>query len=379
MNTRARREWPGQLGAGLVDVLVGLVIGMLVMVVVYQVFQLSEGQKRTATSGSDAQTNAAYGLFLLGRDLSVAGNAFASVAKPLEISAPPPPLEGCAFPKDNPLEPAPGMPPLPMLRPIPVVIHAGATASDPDSLTVLYGGSGSLSTAVALLNNAIITTSSANSYQVLSPVGFSANDYIVATQPTGVPGVANCTLSIVNAAGVTVAGTGIATIAHTPLAGNMATTYQATNASLVNLGQIGSMGRILYYVDPATRTLATQQMLPPVATPVAVPVIAEVITLKAQYGLDTNDDGIFEWQQATGAWSSASLPTQPLATIYQIQAVRVAIVTRSAQYERDPVTSGPLRMFDGSISMNLTADQQHYRYKVLETVVPLRNAIWNAT
>jgi type IV pilus assembly protein PilW len=343
--------------------MVGLVIGMLVMIVVYQVFQVSEGQKRTATSGSDAQTNAAYGLFLLGRDLSSAGNGIASMDAA---------LDKCALPKDNPL--APGMPALPLVRQIPVVINAGATVTDADALTVLYGGSGSLSTKVAFLNNAAITSSSADPYQVLSPVGFSANDYIVATQG------ANCTLSIVKAGGVAVAATGIATIAHTPVAGNMATTYQAITASLVNLGPSGSVTRILYYVDPVTRTLATQQMLPPVAVPVAAPVVPEVIMLKAQYGLDTNNDGTVDtWQQATGTWSSANLPSQPLATIGQIQAVRIAIVTRSAQYERELVTRGPLLMFDGSISMTLTADQQHYRFKVLESVVPLRNAIWNAT
>jgi len=30
------------------------------------------------------------------------------------------------------------------------------------------------------------------------------------------------------------------------------------------------------------------------------------------------------------------------------------------------------------VSMTLTADQQHYRYKVLETTIPFRNAVWNA-
>jgi len=27
--------------------------------------------------------------------------------------------------------------------------------------------------------------------------------------------------------------------------------------------------------------------------------------------------------------------------------------------------------------MSLAADDTHYRYKVLETVIPLRNALWN--
>ncbi len=75
----------------------------------------------------------------------------------------------------------------------------------------------------------------------------------------------------------------------------------------------------------------------------------------------------------------------------QIRAVRIAIVTRSAQYEKDALTAGtPPGMPDGTIglfcnpvptcaaSMSLSADDQHYRYKVLETTIPFRNALWNA-
>ncbi len=145
-----------QVGVGLIEVMVSLVIGILTMLVVYQMFQANEGQKRTVTSGSDAQQNASYGIYVLGRDLSVAGNGIASSAVA---------LDGCA-----------------LLRPVPVVIAAGATDKDPDTVNLFYGGSSSLSTPVALLNNATITPASAGPYQVGSPVGFSANDVIAAIQ-----------------------------------------------------------------------------------------------------------------------------------------------------------------------------------------------------
>jgi len=74
----ARRA--GQQGTGLVEVMIGLVIGMLMVLVIFQVYQVNESQKRTITGGSDAQQNAAYGLFLLGRDISTAGNAVAAAA-----------------------------------------------------------------------------------------------------------------------------------------------------------------------------------------------------------------------------------------------------------------------------------------------------------
>jgi type IV pilus assembly protein PilW len=353
MNASLHSLRPTERGIGLIEVLVSIVIAMLLVLVIYQVYEVTEGQKRTITAGSDAQQNASYGLYVLTRDLSQAGSGIASAATD---GAGSPVLDGCA-----------------LLRPVPVLISAGATDSDPDSITVLYGGSSSLATPVQFKQ----TATTAQPYVVPGPVGFSPNDVIVAVQG------ASCTLSTINANGVAVDGTtGFATLAHTPIAGSNAATYAAVNASLVNLGQPASMGRVVYTVDPAARALRTQKRLP-TDDPVN-PLVSDVVNLKAQYGLDTDNDGIVDtWQEATGnTWSAANLPTRPLATLRQIRAVRVAIVTRSAQYEKNAVTTEPLLMFDDefnkSVKMTLAGDAQHYRYKVLETMVPLRNALWNA-
>jgi type IV pilus assembly protein PilW len=254
-----------------------------------------------------------------------------------------------------------------MLRPIPVLIEAGAGAGDPDTITVLYGGSSSLATPVQMKQ----TANTAQPYVVPGPVGFSENDVIVAVQG------ANCTLSTVNAGGVAVdALTGLATLTHTRVAGADGVTYNAVDSSLVNLGQAASMGRVAYTVDKSGRVLRTQNRLP-TDGPVN-PVVNDVVNLKAQYGLDTDNDGaINAWQDATGDWSAANLPGKPLATLRQIRALRIAIATRSPQYEKDEVTPGPLEMLDGAVSMVLSDEDKHYRYRVLETVVPLRNALWN--
>ena len=331
-----------QGGVGLMEVMISIVISMLLVLVIYQVYEISEGQKRTITAGSDAQQNASYALYVLGRDLSMAGNGIASAAASLDTCA--------------------------MLRPIPVIIDAGATDVDPDKITVLYGASSSLSTPVQFKQ----TATTAQPYVVPGPVGFSEGDVIVAVQGP------NCTLSTINAGGVAVdSSTGFATIAHTPVTGSLGATYGAVAASLVNLGQTGTMARTQYTVDTTEHALRTQNRLP-TDGPVS-PLINDVVNLKAQYGLDTDNDGAIDvWQDATGGvWSAANLAAQPLATLQQIRAVRVAIVTRSTQYEKDAVTPGPLLMLDDTVSMSLSADDQHYRYKVLETSIPLRNALWN--
>ncbi len=353
MNVAHSNRMVRQPGVALVEALVGLAIGVLALLVIYQVYVASEGRKRTITGGSDAQQSASYAIFLLARDLASAGNGLASAAKEASGRAS---LDACAS-----------------LRPIPVLIAAGTRAVDPDAVTVFFGGSGSLSTPVALAGDATVTSLAADPYRVAAPVGFSENDVIAAIDG------ANCTLSTIDLAGVTVSESGLATLTHTPASGAVGVDYRAGTAALVNLGPANSLGRVRYSVDVTTRALRTQQQLP-TAGPVN-PVLGDIVNLKAQYGLDTDGDGIVEtWQQATGGvWSAANLPAQPLATLRQIQSVRIAVVARSPQYEKQQVTMGPLLLLDGTISIALTADQQHYRYRVLETIVPLRNALWNAT
>ena len=363
MNTSERmREC--QRGVGLIEVMISIIIGMLMVLVIYQIYEVSEGQKRTITAGSDAQQNASYGLYALGRDLAMAGNGTASSASA---------LIGCPF---NPLNPGQSV------FPIAVLINTGASDNDPDTITVFYGGSSSLSTPVQFKQ----TATTAAPYVVPGPVGFSPDDVIAAVQGT------TCTVSTINtAAGSVVVNptTGFATIAHTPIPGSPAATYAATAASLVNLGQAKSMGRIAYTVDTTTHALRTQNQLP-TAGPVN-PIINDVVNLKAQYGLDTTvpPDGVIDtWEDSNGAWWQgliALAPTDPqrLTQLRQLLAVRIAIVTRSAQYEKDPVTLGPLTMFDAPLPVSMTLSaacppcDQHYRYKVLETIVPMRNALWN--
>ena len=353
MSTRTSTRPSNQSGLGIIELMVSIVIGMLMVLVMFQVYQITEGEKRTVTSGSDAQQSAAYGLFLLGQDLAMAGNVIAASATA---------LSGCA-----------------LAAPIPVLLTAGATDNDPDVVRVFYGGGGSLSTATPFLNNATVSSGTPGAYQVAGPVAFSPNDVIVAVQG------ANCTMSTINSGGVAVAvTTGVATISHkltsTP-GNNTSATYGAVNASLINLGQPDRFAQTRYAVDPTTATLTTQSLLPTVQA--AIPAVAQVVNLKALYGLDTDNDGTVDtWQPATGTWSAANLPSQPLATWQQIRAVRVAIVTRSDKYETTAVTPDSLGMFCSptpcAVSMTLDSDQQHYRYKVLETIVPLRNAVWNA-
>lgn len=100
-------------GFSLVDVMVGMVIALLGMIIIFQVFSVSEGIKRTTTSGSDALQNGASALFTLERSLKESGYGIFS-------STNLPPL---------PADPA---------GTAPVVITPGAAANTSDSIVLRY-------------------------------------------------------------------------------------------------------------------------------------------------------------------------------------------------------------------------------------------------
>jgi type IV pilus assembly protein PilW len=105
-----------------------------------------------------------------------------------------------------------------------------------------------------------------------------------------------------------------------------------------------------------------------------------VVEMHALYGVDDSplpagDRIVDKWVDPSGAYAVNALLTAP-DTVRQIVAVRVALVMRSSLYEKDVVTPGTVTVFgDHSAARTLTvsADDQHYRYRVIDTIVPLRN------
>src|SRR5262249_47729833 len=278
--SRAPAARSKQCGSGLVEVMISVVIGMLLVLVVYQIHQVSNAQKRTIVSDGNASQNASYATYLIGREISMAGSAIASSATV---------LDGCTLLAPFTAAQLPGG-----LRAIPVLIDAGANDKTPDRITVFYGGSSTLSTPVAFKKNSTVPAL----YEVAGAVAFSQGDVIAAVSG------AQCTLSTVDAGGVSVVdpcmpptcSERIATLTHTPIPGSPAATYASGGvAALVNLGPATAFARVVYSVDPdcahdATQcTLRSQNILPlggPDALAPPVPIVADVVNLKAEYGLD---------------------------------------------------------------------------------------------
>jgi type IV pilus assembly protein PilW len=63
----------------LIEIMVGLAIGLASMLAIYQLYATSEGRRRTIVSISEAQTAGSMALFAIERDIRSAGLGFASI------------------------------------------------------------------------------------------------------------------------------------------------------------------------------------------------------------------------------------------------------------------------------------------------------------
>jgi type IV pilus assembly protein PilW len=365
-----------QHGFSIIEIMVGVVIGMIAVLVIYQVFATSEGIKRNITAAGDAQQNGLLSSFMMGIELANAGNGLAVAAQDL----------GTCTPAANATD---------SLRPIPLLITDGGGANNPDSFVVYYSVG---RTFVSAAN--ITATAFANQpYQVQSANGFKKGDVIVAiSNPSAIfPASAACYTSVITDAVLPpAAADGVVTITHSG-----APVPIFPPATLFNLGPANLVQKVRYDVsggnlrgtsllDPATGAPDNAQPVNPLAS--------NIINMKLQYGLDTVGDGlIHQWVPAVagtayGDWDAATLLAAPITTINRIKAARIAVLVKSEQPDKDLAGQGFTHtVFNDcadsaagtcSVTFNIPAvaaatQPYGWRYRVYETVIPLRNEVWN--
>lgn len=372
-----KRRFPVPRGFSLVEILVALVIGSLAMVVVLQVFWLSEGTKRTSTSGSDAQQAGAMALYLLERDLRQAGYGMNAT-----------PALGCSVVGYDAGPPV--RDPIPSFIFAPVVITQGASNA-PDSISISYGSDNNF-TPVATLTQANGGTNA--NYMVTSNFGFTLMDLIIVVEA----GNPQCTLAQVNqippAGGnpLVIHNTGVNNPRYNK-AGGMGVNH-GIGAQIFNLGQLPVVN--IYSVNTPSATIPDGRLnvQNTIRDAVATPIVDGIVNLQAEYGMDdganngtiaggsyTADDGIADnWSKTTPATAAAW---------NQVLAVRLAVVARSGLREKPNPATGlcsytanqPTWAGSATSPIVLTNDADGfswkcYRYRVYETTVPLRNMIW---
>ena len=347
----------------LVELLVAIGVGLIASLAIFQVFAMFEGQKRTTTSGGDAQTNGALALFSIEHDLRQAGYGINT-----------PDYYGCtilAWDKQQGGGTAFNM------TLAPVIITQGA-AGAPDSLTMLYGTNDLLPNPATVIQN---MTSPIADIVVGNRYGFGAGDVVIVAE-AGL----NCTLaqisSLPTAAGQTnnvVHGdtnyVDPNTGATLPTRYNKAAGLGVTYTSAAKLFSIGTLPvNNVYSVQSGQ--LMLQQMLS-AASPAATALFDGIVQMQAQYGKDTiGGDGIVDVYDEVAPATAAAWA--------QVLAVRVAVVARASQYEKDVVSPASIKLWNDSAiaptttgpTWTLTAAEQHYRYKIYQSIIPVRNMMW---
>src|SRR5262245_36237149 len=75
-----RRTDSRQAGLPLIELMVGMAIGMIATIIIVQVMSVFEAQKRQTTGSADAQTNGGIALYSIARELQMAGFGLLPVA-----------------------------------------------------------------------------------------------------------------------------------------------------------------------------------------------------------------------------------------------------------------------------------------------------------
>lgn len=369
-------------GLTLIELLVAIALSMLLMVAVSGVLVRQEGARRTLTSTNDVLLNGAHLSDQMDRLLRSAGSGFSQAWQStfgcqLTVARGGVQLLPRAAAWPAPFATVPQGP-----RVAPVLVHAGAGTDGSDVIAVASGNSGLGEAPLRLLAG----SATANSVRVPATIGLRQRDLILVAEQ----GRAGCMLQQ--------AAVGFAGGASQQI--DFGADYGSGTIGTLNLADFGSVGEVS--VVPlgnaagntpsfqllgisADRTLVALDMLRlagGAADPVA-PLADGVIEMRVRYGIDTNDDRIVDqWvDPAATPWTAAELmdgSAAAQANLYRILAVRVALVLRNATQERAAVTGASLVLFaDLAVGLRhtraLTADEQRFRYRVMDFTVPLRN------
>ncbi len=387
MNGRSHLRREG--GFTIVELMVGMVVGLVAMVVMFQVFAVSEAQKRTTTGAGDAQQNGVYSLFQIERDARMAGYGMNYL-----------PLLGCQInawyePSASPFQ----------LVLAPVVITNGAGGA-PDRITFLYGNS-DLFMAPAKLTQSM--PSPAALYKVDNRFGFKEGDLVIAAeagkpcslaQVSGVPGTPGNSDNVIRNSGNYTDGQGVTRPTDynrpggLPAPNNIA--YSSWNPATNTGGRVYNIGALptaVTYAVNNSRLVSLNGFVPGDTAEIA----EGIVQIQAQYGYDQNGDGSVGAAATSVAlvnaalgqdqWADAMPAGVPGTEWAKVIAMRLAIVARSMQAEKpDPVlgcnatqnppvwrAKGPVA---GVMDVSALADWKCYRYRVFEVTVPIRNLIW---
>lgn len=390
--SRARRRAAAtQRGATLVELMVAILIAMIMTLAIFSVLATSEGRKRSLTSVNDINQAGNVALYQLDRAIRSAGTGFnqtANYAYGCELLAYSNTLGTQLLPRTTALPSPfdalnPGTANMFRLAPV-LIVQDGAQPAEPpdapssDALIVMAGSAGFGESPMQ-----VESAASANQLSLPNTVGYRANDLLLLAekQPAGSGGPLPCMVTQASAGTVTGTATSL------PLAGNYHPTASIDGRALTDYSDltfVAGLGQTpsLQVLGVGDHDVLYGYDLLQIATPPLRAQAEGVYVLRALYGLDTNgDNAVDTWARPTGNYSPASLGDGSVAAserLRQIKAIRLGLVMRTSLPERDEVAPAALTLFPDAdaglpYQVDLTGDARRFRYRTLDTTIPLRN------
>jgi type IV pilus assembly protein PilW len=376
-------------GVTLIELMVGVAIGLVTTVVIAQVMLASDGRRRSLSSTSDAQVKSALALYTLQRDVMSAGYGFSDSPRVL----------GCTLRQTfagarNTLQ-----------RLAPLTIVDGADGA-PDVITTLSStaafsvpaqlSSGALPTGMFVHNRVGINV---GDVLALVPQDWgTSGKFCTVFSPTGLGDGGAGLGSTGTSAGssLTFEGGELNAQWNVPPAGDtlFPVSYYLPDDFVVNFGPLLQFNQYSIGANQALQLSqgnAANGMSPPIT------LYPDIVNLQAFYGRDTTvmpaprvGDGTVD------VYDNANLVTS--ADFAGVRSVRIVMAVRSGTREKEVVTTeeplvdvgnavpvagsiacGSSQCLRIKLSFDGGTEWQHYRYRTYDTVMPMRNVIWNAT
>lgn len=371
-------------GLSLLEILVAMMIGLIGVVVITQVYIVNENYKRSTTSAGGAQTNGALALYTIEREARMAGWGIswsgALGCSSIQWSYD----DGTGGTKYSNPPQAGGT--LPAIIVAPVVITDGG-AGNPDTITIMYGN-GSERVVPATLSKSMPQPSS--ELEVDNPQGFSDNPGDLILMVNGSTCAMMQVTQVQTSAGHLQHNSG-SSAPYNPAGGGSLLPAFPAGSQVYDFGRptvnVYSINSVTHNLEVANMFTAASSTVVPSFTPTPIAIVNNIVDLQAEYGKDNGVDNhtvkAASFAANDGRVDSFDNVTPTTGAQWdQVLAVRIGILAQSDNYEK-PATPG------GACSATTVAPTWSggtfnvpgglpscYRYRVFETVVPLRNMIW---
>lgn len=347
-------------GFSLIEVMLGILLGMFSVIAVLKVFSQSDNSQRIGNASGEAQVNATMALDMLSRDIRQAGQSLNSLN-----------LLGCKLSVGSTSQTF-------VVAPVVVndTVRVPAGDANTDTLLVMSGNFAGSPEGDALggTGTGSITVNTASA--------FSAGDELVLgpISPSALAGT-ECSLNLQkvtsvsgNTANLSTVGSG--TSSDSSAAYNLGAGF-SIHAYAVRHGNLTMCDYIAN--DCSTGTDDTS---------IWVPVASQIVSLRAEYGhatagTDLSSRVLSSYDQTTPVGNSAATATYLYCQWAHVTAFRMAVVGRGTAKQRQvgsvtATSSNP--SWDGSdnaaIDLSGLTDWQDYRYRVMQATIPLRNMLW---